>query len=154
MRIYFLLILLSLLLSCSKKNPLPDQILDYSLTNRLNGAEAKKFVDRIHLNEVATNENSIGFYSNKNAQSVIYITNYETSEIANAEFQRMTNKISPENSVFISGTIIKMAQKTIYRCFGMGQTHFVLTHQSMLIWISTETIGAEDFISTYIEYLE
>lgn len=65
----------------------------------------------------------------------------------------MTEKISPENSVFVGGQTIDIDGKQVYRCFGMGQTHFVFAHKKQLIWISVNTVVANEFLSEYLNYL-
>jgi hypothetical protein len=148
-----LIIIHFIILACARTDAIPDQILDFKLTKTLSGEEAKILVDKIHFNEVAPDNNRIGFYSNSTHQSTIYVTFYANSDIAQKEWKRMTDKISPENSVFIMASVFKHDGKDVYRCFGMGQTHFVFSFESMLIWISTETTKANSFLNAYIKHL-
>ena len=138
---------------CREKTVFPEKITDNQLTRVLSGTEAKRIVDRIHLNNVATEDNSIGFYEGSSGQSIIYITVYNSQEMADTEWKRMADKISPENSVFVMGSVSDWDGKKVYRCFGMGQTHFVFTHNSMLIWVTTETTSAKSFLENYLNYL-
>lgn len=58
------------------------------------------------------------------------------------------------SSYFVSGQTIDIDGKQVYRCFGMGQTHFVLSHKEQLIWISVNTVVANKFLSDYLNYLK
>jgi hypothetical protein len=66
----------------------------------------------------------------------------------------MTEKISPENSVFIGGEYLDIEGKQVYRCFGMGQTHFVFAHQKELFWISVNTVIGKDVLTAYLDYIK
>ncbi len=56
----------------------------------------------------------------------------------------MTNKISPENSIFIYPEFFDYEGNKIYKCFGMGMTHFVFPLNKSLYWISVDTHLSKD----------
>jgi hypothetical protein len=58
---------------------------------------------------------------------------------SHSEYVKMVNKISPENSVFINPEFVDIGGKDIYRCFGMGQSHYVFANGKELYWISVDT---------------
>jgi hypothetical protein len=66
----------------------------------------------------------------------------------------MTEKISPENSVFTNSTFRSISGRNIYRTLGMGQTHYVFTDKNKLFWISAETPWAQDFLTEYFKILD
>ena len=146
--------LISALVGCtSQKDLLPGEFLGLSLQKKLEGAEAVEFVDRMHFQKVASVKNEIGFYAGEKGKATIYITHYKDPETAAVEEKKMTEKISPENSVFIMGERKEIDGKPIYRCFGMGQTHYVFSDREQLFWISVETLMAESFLRSYLSYL-
>jgi len=149
------LIVLSVLLAgcaCQKEPDfLPEHLLGYQLTKKLNGPEARAFVDKIHLREVTPENNIIGFYQKENMPLTIYITEYNSTGEAEKNFEMMTRKISPGNSVFINGEYLEIEGRKLYRCFGMGQTHFVFNIDHRLFWISVNTIEAGKFIRDYLK---
>jgi hypothetical protein len=153
LRLSFFLLLLLLIGCSSKKNLLPEEFFGLKLQKKLTGSEAKKFVDELHFQEVAPDQNEIGFYSSPIGNSIIYITYYNDERIAQTEYEKMINKISPENSVFINPEIVNISGKDIYRCFGMGQSHYVFAYGKELYWISVDTHFGKKFIEEYLEYI-
>jgi hypothetical protein len=141
-------------LSCtSEKNLLPENFQGYILTKQINGEEAQWFANKLHSQTVATSKNEIGFYLNGNRSATIYISHYENKKLAQTAFKNMTDKISPQNSVFIEGTFLDVNGVRVYRCFGMGQTHFVFANEEKLFWLSVETTSGKQFLTKYLEYL-
>lgn len=154
--VFFSLLFTLFLNSCSQeKNYLPGNIAGQTLKQKISGAEATEKVNKIHFNPVAGNkENEIGYFEKGENSSTIYLTYYKDEETAKSDFEKMTQKISPQNSVFISPGFFNFEGFNVYRCFGMGQTHFVFVHKNALIWISTGTISSKDFLKEYIKYIK
>ena len=142
------------IIGCSKqKDYFPEVIKEQKLAKRMSGEEAKSFVDHLHTQKVAADKNEIGIYEGDRGKTTIYVSYYNSSQEAEEEGRKMTEKISPENSVFVGGQNIDIDGKRVYRCFGMGQTHFVFAHKKQLIWISVNTVVANEFLSEYLNYL-
>jgi hypothetical protein len=147
--------LIIILLSCSiGKDPLPGEFYKFKLTNKLTGDEAKKFVDQLHFNEVAPQKNEIGFYESPAGKLIIYITYYDEDVKSQSEYEKMINKISPDNSVFYDPSIIRINQKDIYRCYGMGQVHYVFASGKELYWVSVDPQFGEKFIAEYLNHIK
>jgi len=143
------------IIGCSEqKDYFPEIIKEQKLTKKITGEEAKNFVDHLHTQKVAADKNEIGFYEGDRGTTTVYISYYNSSLEADEEGQKMTEKISPENSVFTGGQTIDVEGRQVYRCFGMGQTHFVFSHGKQLFWISVNTVIANDFLSDYLNYLK
>jgi len=119
----FLLLLIFILLcitGCSEqKELLPLSFEDFILHQKMEGVQAQQLVDKMHFQKVAASKNEIGFYNGPQGKATIYITYYNNVETAQQEEQKMTAKISPQNSVFIQGAYLKFSGKKVYRCFGM-----------------------------------
>ncbi len=148
----FILIFLS---SCSvNKNYLPEKFDNLKLIKKLSGDNAKDFVNRLHFGKVASSKNEIGFYEGDNKNAVIYITFYNSDQTAQIEWKKMTDKISPHNSVFYGFNNIEINGLDIFSCFGMGQRHFVFYKDKVLFWISTGTVWGEKFVGKYIDYIK
>lgn len=128
-------------------------ILRSGAPKKLAGREATEFINNLHFQAVAAEKNEIGFYEGESGPAIIYVSYYTSNETAAAEGKRMSEKISPENSVFIGGEYLEVSGKAVYRCFGMGQTHFVFTHQKALFWMSVNTMKAKAILAAYLEYL-
>jgi hypothetical protein len=147
--------LIIILLSCSiGKDPLPGEFYKFKLTNKLTGDEAKKFVDQLHFNEVAPQKNEIGFYESPAGKLIIYITYYDEDVKSQSEYEKMITKISPDNSVFYDPSIIRINQKDIYRCYGMGQVHYVFASGKELYWVSVDPQFGEKFIAEYLNHIK
>ena len=152
---FYLLLIILLISSCSDEPySLPDKIFELELSNKLQGSEAADYVNNLHFVEVTDKMNVIGFYKGDKGNAVIYLTIYSSNEEAISDEKKMTDKISPENSVFILGRYIDFENKRIYRTFGMGQTHYVFTHNNILYWISAETLWAKDFLNEFLNYVQ
>lgn len=140
---------------CStEKDYLPGHLADLTQVRRLEGKEAEAFVNRLHMKSVTSPQSEIGFYQGENGSATFYVAHYLNRSEAQEEWNKMTRKISPENSVFIGGEIFDFNGKQIYRCFGMGQTHFVFTHRNRLLWLSVNTMKAKDILEKYLAYLD
>ena len=152
--IILLLPFIPFLVDCSQDaTVLPEKLYGCKLTKLLSGEEAKTKVNKLHFQNVASRNNKIGFYEGEDGPITIYVASYKTSTQARDDYFKMTRKISPENSVFIAGEYLKIGERDVYRCFGMGQTHLVLVHRKNLIWLSVDTIRALKILDAYLEYL-
>lgn len=144
-----------LVTSCSKEPDIfPENFFNLKLTQKMTGDEAASFVNRLHFNSVTSEKNEIGFYKGNKGNAIVYVTFYENEKSALDNFEKMTQRISPENSVFVQSSFMEVYGKRIYRTFGLGQTHYVFTSRNKLFWISAETVWASDFLKQYIDYLE
>jgi len=146
------LILLLTGLNCNRPDTrtFPKRMDDYQRTRIITGEEAGRIINRLHENPVAATRNEIGLYENDRGQAMIYVSYYKDADEAEQEWQRMIDKISIQNSVFIEGTVFLSGQTSVYRCFGLGQTHYVFTEGDRLFWLSVETIGAARILSDYL----
>ena len=153
--IIFILLAILIHSRCSREVIyIPSHLMSCHLEKKLTGAEAQEQVDKIHGKEVTPPESEIGFYQGEKGPITLYVSGYPTAELAGKEFLRMLEKISPQNSIFIGGSQFELAGTKIYRCFGMGQTHFVFTHQKKLIWLSVNTIQGKEILLSYLEMLD
>ncbi len=153
----FLVAIFALLtIGCEKRqNPyVPESIENFKLVKKLEGDQARQFINRLHLKQVAPQENVIAFYKDQNKELILYLTYYQHENDAQKDWERMVNKISPENSVFVGGKVLQLEGRPVYRCFGMGQTHFVFVNHKVLVWLSTPTIGSEKWFKAYNDYLD
>lgn len=135
---------------CSqKKEILPEKINDLMLIKTIEGDEAKKYIDKLHFQPVSKNENIIGYYENLSGEAIVYVTTYPDQKEAKIDFEKMTEKISPENSVFVYPQFFDYKGNKIYKCFGMGMSHFVFSLNKNLYWISVDTHLAKDFFEEF-----
>jgi hypothetical protein len=150
----FLLIVI-FLISCSiNSNYLPEDFFGLQLTRKLSGNDAKDFVNKLHFQNVTDLENEIGFYSGKAGEAIIYITHYNTKESSISNYNKMVKKISPENSVFVRPEFLNLGGMEIYRCFGMGQSHYVFHCNKELFWISVDTHFGKKFVEEYLNHIK
>lgn len=150
----FLLIVI-LLISCSLNSKyLPEDFFGLRLTKKLTGKDAKEFVNNLHFQNVTDIENEIGFYEGKAGSAIIYITHYNTMEITKSNYNKMVKKIGPQNSVFVKPEYLKLGGIEIYRCFGMGQSHYVFPYNKELFWISVDTHFGKKFVEEYLNQIK
>ncbi len=147
------LFLLLILFNCSDKNPFPEVLGNISLSKVISGDEAKSFVNRLHFSSVTNEKNEIAFYGKGKGEIIIYITYYDSEDKAKTNFEKMTKKISPDNSVFIKGSFYKLHGINIYKCYGMGQTHFVFFLGKNLYWLSVPTMGHKKILKEYLYHI-
>jgi hypothetical protein len=146
-----LILILIIMAGCSSQSIyLPEEIFGLSLSKKLAGKEAAEFINKLHWQGVTDSRSEIGFYRGNIGDAVIYLTYYPSPDQAAEYEELMTTKISAEDTPFIMGEYLDIGGKRIYRTFGMGQTHFVLSHNNALIWISAGTIWADDFLNEYL----
>ncbi len=149
--IFLLIITLSTTFyACSKKKEfLPEKVGDMMLVKTIEGEEAKKNINELHFQPVTENENLIGYYENLSGQAIVYVTIYQSNEDAVRDFDKMTKKISPENSVFVYPQFFDFENNKIYKCFGMGMSHYVFALNKKLYWISVDTHLAKNFFEEF-----
>ncbi len=149
-----IVLLIFIIAACQKDTAYtPNNLYELRLKQKITGKEAEEFVNRLHHQSVTREKNEVAFYEGSKGAAIIYITYYQDEEAAIDNYQRMTKKISPENSVFIHGSFLEIEGKQVYRTFGMGQTHFVFVVDKSLFWISAESVWAKDFFISYLKYL-
>ena len=143
-----------LFFSCSAEvNFLPAELFDLTLTKKFSGKGAKEYVNKLHFEPVTETENEIGFYEGERGAALIHITHYNKKDDAEEDYKRMTEKISPENSVFIGSEYLMLNELEVYRCFGMGQSHYVFYLEKELFWISVDTYFGKEYVQRYIKHL-
>lgn len=136
--------------SCSQsKEPLPEEVSQLSLVKTITGEVAKEYINKLHFQPVTENENLIGYYENASGSAVVYVTLYKNNSEAEIDFVKMTKKISPENSVFIYPQFFEHKGTKIYKCFGMGMTHYVFVANNKLYWISVDTHLSKNFFNEF-----
>jgi len=141
-------------INCStQRDTLPENISGLKLSRKMTGDAAKESINRLHFQPVTDTENQIGFFKSKIGEAIIYVTRYKNYEESKIEFEKMTTKISPENSAFFNPSFFKQNGKNIYQCFGMGMTHFIFYDNNDLFWVSADTHLASEFLKNYINYL-
>lgn len=141
--------------SCSEqKEILPDKVDELSLVKTLSGDIAKNYINKLHFQPVTENENLIGHYENLSGNAIVYVTIYKSDREAQNDFDKMTKKISPENSVFIYPEFFNYENNKIYKCFGMGMTHFVFSFNKKLYWISVDTHIAKTFFEKFYQAIK
>lgn len=150
----FLVIPLLLFTSCNTKiEYLPETLYGLQQVEKINGEKAKNFVNRLHFSNVTDTENKIGFYEGKPGKATLYLTIYSDETKARLDEEKMTNKISPSNSVFSPVMYRTIKGKVVGYTFGMGQKHFIFSHDNILFWISAENDWADKFLNYYFEYV-
>lgn len=107
-------------------------------------------VDKLHFREVGPHKNEIGFYHNESGPLTVYVSRYDDGSEADSGFQNMSGKIMEDQQVFIMGKYLMIRGRRVFRCFGLGQTHFIFTHGRNLIWMSVNTIRAMNIIEAYL----
>ena len=143
------------LLSCTgDKDLTPEQFSGMTLKQKLTGDEAKEFVNTLHFNPVTDANNEVGFYESPVGKAIIYFTYYQSNTEAENNFLKMTNKISPENSVFFNSSFIAHNEVNIYRTYGLGQVHYVFTKRNILFWLSADLNLGERILKNYIDYIQ
>lgn len=152
---FFISLIVLGFLSCSRsKEPLPEKVNQLLLVKTITGQEAKDYINKLHFQPVTENENLIGYYENASGSAVVYVTLYKSNSDAENDFVKMTKKISPENSVFIYPQFFEQEGNQIYKCFGMGMTHFVFVSDKKLYWISVDTHLANDFLNEFYKLVK
>ena len=153
-QILFLLITV-FFISCSTGiEYLPEDFFGLHLTKKLTGEEAKDFVNKLHFQQVTETESEIGFYEGDEGRALIYITHYQNPEDAENDYNKMTEKISAGNTVFIGSEYVNIDSRKVYRTFGMGQSHYVFYLNNELYWVSVDTHFGMKLVEEYLNYVE
>ena len=140
-----------LLSGCSTKQDfLPESNAGLELYKSYTGKEAKNMLDKLHFLDVADGDSKIGFYRSSRGSASVYATIFADGKKAESKFEDMKNKISGGNSIYNSGKMIELNSINIFRCKGLGQTHYTFAVGNTMVWISCDDDPAPEFLQDYL----
>jgi len=123
---------------CSKNNlpatpELPRMIAGMKLERTLSGVKANKFVFRMHGRATGVRNSIIGYYD-ETERNVLYVSSFETDELAQAALQKMASKMAGATMGFEPARREESENGLVYRTEGMGLSHFFFRQDSFVIW--------------------
>lgn len=145
LRVPIFLALCAFVTGCSRneQDPLPARLGDAPLVRRVQGAEARDIVDRMHGKGVAPLYSHIGFYGDAlGSAAVLYASVYERATEATGADEKMRVRIAGAGGVFSGYGEYLVAGRTISGCDGLGQRHYFFTAGSRLYWIAAPPASA------------
>jgi hypothetical protein len=128
---------------------LPATLADMQLKKTISGIEANKMIFGMHGKATGPNSNSlIGYYGAEEPKNALYLTAFQNKDWAQQALDKMVEKMANSSFGFSLPQSEKHGSDVIYRCSGMGLSHFFYRHENLLLWLQVEkgkaAAGLED----------
>jgi hypothetical protein len=133
---------------------LPATLADMQLKKTISGIEANKMIFGMHGKATGPNSDSlIGYYGAEGPKNALYLTAFENKDLAQQALDKMVEKMANSSFGFSLPQSEKHGSDVIYRCNGMGLSHFFYRHENLLLWLQVEkdkaAAGLEDLLAHF-----
>jgi len=132
--------------SCAQKpsTPLPTKLKSLRLQSTVQGEAAEAVINRLHNKEVSSKDSYIGYYRGQGAKAVLYISEFQSQQEAEALLVAMRDRIKTGSRVF--GHFRRMSERglTVYSVLGLGQVHYFYRQGRFLIWLAVDPAVAQE----------
>ena len=132
--------------SCAPKQTalLPTNLKGLRLQSTVRGQAAEAMINRLHNKEVTSKDNYIGHYQGQGAKAVLYVSEFQSQQEAEALLVSMRDRIKTTAKVF--GHFRRMSARglTVYSVLGLGQVHYFYRQGHVLIWLAVDPAVARE----------
>jgi hypothetical protein len=115
--------------------PVPDEIHGFPLAEVTAGQEAAAVLERMHGKEVAPEQSWVATYGPEEMGTTLYVSRYESADLATAELARMAAGVDGEGTGFGHHAQFEVAGLTVHSVFGRGQVHYFYAKDRDLRWL-------------------
>jgi hypothetical protein len=127
-------IIVMLIMPNHRTMELPKSVLQLRLTEEIRGKQAHVIVDAIHKKWVTPDENVIGTYFSTDGGAKLYVSLYNSRNIAKEQFEIMLDSIRKGESDFSHFQKLQIHNEKVYLCLGPGQVHYFFLHEKNIYW--------------------
>jgi hypothetical protein len=142
------------IISCrtdDNSNYFPQKLGDLSLAKVIKNKEATAIINKMHGKTLDDCKNFIAYYGSNDSKNILYVSVYESAEIAKTNIMNMAMKMANGSPVFSPITYGKMGHDVHFKTEGMGLKHYFYRTDNILIWWQVELDKAE---TTYNDLLK
>jgi hypothetical protein len=142
-------------LSCSDGNKadyLPKKLSDLNLSKVIQNEKATVIINKMHGKKLDDCKNLIAYYGNNQSKNILYVSVYESSEIAKKNLKSMAMKMANGSPVFSPLKHGKMEKNVHFETDGMGLKHYFYRTDNILIWWQVDPNKAETTYNDLIKF--
>lgn len=126
---------------------LPAELHGMALAESHSGDEASGMIGKLHEKGVAPEHSEVGFYGPAESQTTLYVSRFESSEIALAQLDSMSSRIGGGAAGFGHHTEFVAGGVTVHSVLGHGQAHYFYADGTDLSWLSSPPMMARSTLS-------
>ena len=120
-------------------SPLPMTIDGIPLVGVTAGADAERFIGRLHGEDVAPLNSYVGQYEGGGVAATLYLSQFPDSETADSLTNLMRDGIASGNPVFAHHTSFVIDDLVVHSVLGQGQTHFFFASGPDVTWLGIDS---------------
>ena len=138
-KILSLLLVILIFSGCSNRHRfLPDSIGRLKLARSFTGSQAERMINELHPTDVASEASEIGIYRADTLGAILYVSKFESSDVAMERFQSMIAKIAHGGTPFGHLNQIKINGRSVFITLGLGQVHYLYPDKDKVVWFSVD----------------
>jgi len=115
--------------------PLPSQIHGLELQATHAGAEAARILEGLHGKPVGAEQSWVGIYGPMEMASALYLSRYESAEVAQTDFDRMVAGIDAGTAQFGHHTWFNRSGHMVHSAFGQGGINYFWMDGTDIWWL-------------------
>jgi hypothetical protein len=115
---------------------LPDEIHGLPRMEVQAGDLAAEMIAGLHSRGVAPTNSQVAHYGPENMRAVLYVSKFESAEVAQEQLTAMANGIGEGTAGFGHHIQFEAEGRQIHSVFGQGQIHYFYTDGADLVWAS------------------
>jgi hypothetical protein len=123
-------------------NRLPPKLGDLNLEKVIQNEKATVIINKMHGKRLDDCKNFIAYYGNNQSKNILYLSVYESAEIAKTNLKSMAMKMANGSPVFSPLKHGKMGKNVHFETDGMGLKHDFYRTDNILIWWQVEPDNA------------
>jgi hypothetical protein len=120
-------------------SPLPMTIDGIPLVGVTAGADAERFIGRLHGEDVAPLNSYVGQYQGGGAAATLYLSQFPDSATADSLTTLMSDGIGTGSQVFAHHTSFVIDDVVVHSVLGQGQTHFFFASGPDVTWLGIDS---------------
>jgi hypothetical protein len=116
----------------------PDVLAGLPLTHRLDGADARLEIDRLHGKTIRVRAATVAHYERPGTVAMLYVSDAYLRFVAARQLQAMIDGMSKGESPSALPREFQQAGQRIFWTLGQGQAHFYYRRGSKVIWLAAD----------------
>ena len=123
---------------------LPEYLGSLKLRSVLSGVKANKLMYRMHGKRIGSGSSIIGYYGSGDADNVLYVSMFDSSEHAEKALEKMVSKMADSSGAFTPVEKDSSGNVDVFTTRGMGCIHYFYREKTVVIWLQADPGIAAD----------
>lgn len=130
---------------------LPGELAGLPLTGEMSGRSAISELAWMHGQGFKLNQGSVGTYG-RDGEIILYVAGTPFEFMAGRLLTAMRDKIANVDSPFLPIAEHKIGQHEVYELEGMGQMHFYLRSNDLVVWLAVDHALAAEALQQALDF--